>query len=67
VSVIQWRHDAFPRYLPRAYPFYASVFLMMFGFFVFVVFFLFSDMKSDKQPQQQQQVRGKHYRSDKNE
>jgi oligosaccharyltransferase complex subunit beta len=49
VSIIQWRHDAFPRYLTRAYPFYLSVFLLMAGFFLVVVSFLFSDVeKKDK-------------------
>ena len=42
VSVIQWRHDAFPRYLTRAMPFYATVFVLMAGFFIFVAYFLFS-------------------------
>ena len=48
VSIIQWRHDAFPRFLTRAFPFYVSVFAMIAGFFIFVVAFLFSDFK--KQP-----------------
>ena len=43
VSVIQWRHDAFPRFLPRAYPFYLSVGVLMAAFFVTVVVFPFSD------------------------
>ena len=42
VSVIQWRHDAFPRYLTRAMPFYVTVFVLMAGFFIFVASFLFS-------------------------
>lgn len=41
VSIIQWRHDAFPRFMHRAAPFYASVFVLMAGFFVLVVTFLF--------------------------
>ena len=46
VSVIQWRHDAFPRYLTRAMPFYVSVFVLMGAFFIFVTSFLFSDFPS---------------------
>lgn len=46
VSVIQWRHDAFPRYLTRAFPFYASLLVLMTAFFVFVVSFLFSDIST---------------------
>jgi len=41
VSIIQWRHDAFPRFMHRAAPFYVSVFILMAGFFVFIVNFLF--------------------------
>ena len=48
VSVIQWRHDAFPRFLTRAMPFYASVVLLMVAFFVFITTFLFSDFASNK-------------------
>ena len=43
VSVIQWRHDGFPRYLTRAFPFYCSVFVLMAGFFIFTVSYLFSE------------------------
>jgi hypothetical protein len=42
VSIIQWRHDAFPRFMHRAAPFYISVFVLMAGFFVFIVSFLFA-------------------------
>ena len=45
VAVIQWRHDGFPRYLTRAFPFYVTVFVLMGGFFMFVVSFLFSDYR----------------------
>ena len=48
VAVIQWRHDGFPRYLTRAYPFYVTVMLLMVGFFVFTVSYLFSDFKKKK-------------------
>lgn len=48
VSVIQWRHDAFPRYLTRAFPFYASVFTLMAAFFIFISYFLFSSFPQTK-------------------
>lgn len=49
VSVIQWRHDAFPRFMHRAWPFYVSIFVLMGGFFVFIVSFLFGgDVASQK-------------------
>lgn len=48
MSIIQWRHDAFPRYLTRAFPFYLSVFLLIGAFFTFVVAFLFTDFNKDK-------------------
>lgn len=41
VSVIQWRHDAFPRFMHRAWPFYCSVFVLMASFFILVVSLLF--------------------------
>lgn len=51
VSIIQWRHDAFPRFLHRASPFYLSVLVMMVGFFVFVLSFLFSGDLPQKKKQ----------------
>jgi len=48
VSVIQWRHDAYPRNVNRAYPFYFSVMCLMAGFFMFIVAFLFSEYKKVK-------------------
>lgn len=48
VSVIQWRHDAYPRNVTRAYPFYFSVMCLMAGFFMFIVAFLFSEYKKVK-------------------
>ena len=53
-SIIQWRHDAFPRYLARAYPFYLSVFVLMFGFLIFIVAFLFTDSTTHSQKKQSQ-------------
>lgn len=46
VSVIQWRHDAFPRYLTRAMPFYTSVIVLMAAFFIFITYFLFSSFSA---------------------
>ena len=53
-SIIQWRHDAFPRYLTRAYPFYLSVFICMLGFLITIVTFLFSDVGGSKKSKQEQ-------------
>ena len=49
VSIIQWRHDAYPRYLTRAFPFYVSVMVLIGGFFFFIVAFLFSEIKEFKE------------------
>lgn len=46
VSVIQLRHDEFPRYETTGYPYYVNVFLLMGSSFLFVTFFAFSDRKS---------------------
>jgi len=35
-----------PRYMPAAYPYYASVFITMVGFLTFLILFMFS--KDDK-------------------
>ena len=43
VSVIQFRHDEFPRFLPIAYPYYITVFLIMGATFVFVASFLYGE------------------------
>ena len=43
VSVIQFRHDEYPRFLNIAMPYYANVFLMMAEGFIFIVFFLYSE------------------------
>ena len=59
VSVIQWRHDAFPRYLNRALPFYASVFVLMAAFFTFLAYFLFSSYPANVMQQQQQSLKDK--------
>lgn len=43
VSIIQWRHDMFPRFMHRIWPFYTSIFVLMAGFFVFLFYFLFAE------------------------
>lgn len=43
VSVIQLRHDEFPRYETTGYPYYANVFVLMGCTFIFVIHFVFSD------------------------
>ncbi len=44
VSVIQFRHDEFPRFLKAAYPYYYNIYIMMAAGFLFIVFFLYSDV-----------------------
>jgi oligosaccharyltransferase complex subunit beta len=44
VSCIQFRHDEYPRFLNIAFPYYTNVFLTMGAGFLFVVFFLYSDV-----------------------
>ena len=44
VSCIQFRHDEYPRFLNIAFPYYTNVFLMMTSGFLFIVFFLYSDV-----------------------
>lgn len=43
VSVIQLRHDEFPRYEVTGYPYYTNVFVMMLASFIFVNYFAFGD------------------------
>lgn len=43
VSVIQLRHDEFPRYEVTGYPYYTNVFVMMLASFIFVCYFAFGD------------------------
>lgn len=43
VSVIQLRHDEFPRFETTGYPYYTNVFVLMASSFLFVVHFAFSD------------------------
>jgi len=40
VSVVPLRHDQYERFIPAAYPYYASSFSMMAGVFIFAIVFL---------------------------
>jgi len=42
VTIRPLRHDQYERFIVSAYPYYASSFSMMFGLFVFSLFFLFN-------------------------
>ena len=53
VSVIQLRHDEFPRYETSGYPYYLNVFVLMASSFLFVVFFVFSDFSSSAKVRQE--------------
>ena len=44
VSCIQFRHDEYPRFLNVAMPYYANVFLTMGAGFIFIMFFLYSEI-----------------------
>lgn len=48
VSVIQLRHDEFPRYETTGYPYFAAVFVLMGSSFMFVIHFAFSDFSKVK-------------------
>lgn len=48
VSVIQLRHDEFPRFETTGFPYYLNVFVMMAGSFLFIVYFIFSDFSKVK-------------------
>mmetsp|Transcript_32652 Transcript_32652/g.33298 ORF Transcript_32652/g.33298 Transcript_32652/m.33298 type:complete len:462 (-) Transcript_32652:143-1528(-) len=43
VSIRPFKHNEYERFIPSAYPYYTSAFSVMTGFFVFSLFFLFSD------------------------
>ncbi len=47
VSVHPYRHDQFERFIDVAFPYYASAFSMMLGFFVFGFVFLYSNPNSN--------------------
>lgn len=42
VSITPYRHNQFERFIPAAYPYYASVFSVMSAFFVFGLLFLYT-------------------------
>lgn len=44
VSCIQFRHDEYPRFLNVALPYYTNIFLSMAAGFLFIMFFLYSDI-----------------------
>jgi len=48
VSVIQLRHDEFPRFENTGFPYYVNVFVLMGASFLFVIHFAFSDFSSKK-------------------
>jgi oligosaccharyltransferase complex subunit beta len=48
VSVIQFRHDEFPRFIPVAFPYYATVFSIMGATFIFLTLFLYSEFAGPK-------------------
>jgi len=43
VSIRPFKHNEYDRFIPSAHPYYTSAFSVMTGFFVFALFFLFSD------------------------
>uniref|UniRef100_A0AAV1VDI2 Dolichyl-diphosphooligosaccharide--protein glycosyltransferase 48 kDa subunit n=1 Tax=Peronospora matthiolae TaxID=2874970 RepID=A0AAV1VDI2_9STRA len=45
VSLRPFKHDEYERFIPAAYPYYASAFSMMAGVFLFSVYFLFHEGK----------------------
>lgn len=48
VSVVPLRHDQYERFIPAAYPYYASSFSMMAGVFIFGIVFLHMKEDTDK-------------------
>jgi len=48
VSVRPLRHNQYERFIPSAYPYYASAFSMMFGVFVFSFVFLYHSDETKK-------------------
>jgi oligosaccharyltransferase complex subunit beta len=45
VSIRPFKHNEYERFIFSAYPYYTSAFSAMIGFFIFSLFFLFSDDK----------------------
>ena len=48
VSIRPFKHNEYERFIFSAYPYYSSAFSAMIGFFIFSLFFLFSDEKHIK-------------------
>jgi oligosaccharyltransferase complex subunit beta len=48
VSVIQLRHDEFPRFETTGFPYYVNVFVLMTASFLFVLSFVFADYSKVK-------------------
>jgi len=48
ISIHPFRHDQFERFIDVAFPYYASAFSMMIGFFVFGIVFLYSRSSKSK-------------------
>ena len=48
VTVKQFRHDEYPRFLPVAYPYYLNVFAQMGAGFLFVMTYLYADFSNVK-------------------
>ena len=48
VTIMQFRHDEFPRFLSIAFPYYLNVFATMGAGFLFVLTFLYADFSSVK-------------------
>lgn len=48
VTLRPFRHDEYPRFIPGAYPYYASSFSMMFGLLVFSLVFLYHKPETRK-------------------
>jgi oligosaccharyltransferase complex subunit beta len=47
-SVRPFRHDEYERFIPAAYPYYASAFSMIFGFYLFTFLFLYHQSPTKK-------------------
>ena len=58
VSVRPYRHDEHKRFIPNAYPYYASAFSSMAGFLIFCVYFLYGK-SADTEPKADAKTDGK--------
>lgn len=59
VSVHPFKHDAYPRFLIVAYPYYCSALTLMAAFLLFGVVFLYGDHSDNDRKQKQQQSKSK--------